>query len=114
MKDVARGVNSKQHIGNKTVTPASSTSSALRSKDELLAITLDLHHPQVMVLVNGLDVLNCHRSWVRVPVEPCAFSSHDIWWPVWVCAQAASSKGTALSVPAYESARNQVTHSECK
>ena len=30
----------------------------------------------------------------------CFFLSCDIWWPVWVRARAASSKGTVSSVPA--------------
>ena len=31
----------------------------------------------------------------------CFFLPCDIWWPVWVCAQAASSKGTVSSVLAW-------------
>ena len=31
----------------------------------------------------------------------CFFLSCDIWWPVWVRARAASSKGTVSSVPAW-------------
>ena len=44
----------------------------------------------------------CERSWVRVPVGPCAFFlPSDIWWPVWGHAWAASSKGIVSSVPAW-------------
>ena len=43
----------------------------------------------------------CERSWVRVPIGPCVFSSRDIWWPVCGCAQAASSKGTVSLVLAW-------------
>ena len=42
----------------------------------------------------------CKRSWVRVPVGPCAFSSPVTFGgSVWVRARAASSKGTVSSVP---------------
>ena len=42
----------------------------------------------------------CKRSWVRVPVGLCAFSSPVTFGgSVWVCARAASSKGTVSSVP---------------
>ena len=38
----------------------------------------------------------CERSWVRVPVGPCAFSSPVTFGgSVWVRARAASSKGTS-------------------
>ena len=44
----------------------------------------------------------CERSWVRVPVGPCAFSSSVIFGgSVLVRAQAASSKGTVSSVLAW-------------
>ena len=44
----------------------------------------------------------CERSWVRVPVGPCAFSSPVTFCgSVWVHARAASSKGTVSSVPAW-------------
>ena len=44
----------------------------------------------------------CERSWVRVPVGPCAFSSPVTFGgSVWVHARAASSKGTVSSVPAW-------------
>ena len=44
----------------------------------------------------------CERSWVRVPVGPCAFSSPVTFGgSVWVRARAASSKGTVTSVPAW-------------
>ena len=43
----------------------------------------------------------CERSWVRLPVGPCAFSSPMTFGgSVWVRAQDASSKGTVSSVPA--------------
>ena len=44
----------------------------------------------------------CERSWVRVPVGPCAFSSPVTFGgSVWVRAWAASSKGIVSSVPAW-------------
>ena len=44
----------------------------------------------------------CEKSWVRVHVEPCAFSSPVTFGgSVWVRAWAASSKGTVLSVTAW-------------
>ena len=44
----------------------------------------------------------CERSWVRVPVGPCAFSFPVTFGgSVWVRARAASSKGTVSSVPAW-------------
>ena len=42
------------------------------------------------------------RSWIRVPVGPCAFSSPVTFGgSVWVLARAASSKATVSSVPAW-------------
>ena len=44
----------------------------------------------------------CERSWIRVPVGPCAFSSPVTFGgSVWVRARAASSKETVSSVPAW-------------
>ena len=44
----------------------------------------------------------CERSWVRVPVGSCAFSSPMTFGgSVWVCARAVSRKGTVSSVPAW-------------
>ena len=44
----------------------------------------------------------CERSWVRVSVGPCAFSSPVTFGgSVWARARAASSKETDSSVPAW-------------
>ena len=44
----------------------------------------------------------CERSWVRVPVGQCAFSSPVTFGgSLWVRARAASSKGTVSLVPTW-------------